>query len=77
MTSYRTSRDIEFAQTRQYPAFTLPKGTAVVLVKGADGLKGDLWAVRDHTLIVKLTGNSHDPKYRWTWVPEDAVEPAD
>jgi hypothetical protein len=75
--THRTSRDIDFPETRECPAFTLPKGASVVLVKRADGIKGDLWAVRDAKIIMGLTGNTHDPKYRWTWVPDDAVEGQD
>ncbi|QSY98569.1 hypothetical protein J2J97_32205 (plasmid) [Rhizobium bangladeshense] len=47
---------------------TLPAGTAVHLVKGADGIKGDLYAVTSVPLLVKLTGNAHDPKYRYAFV---------
>lgn len=47
---------------------TLPAGTRVMLVKGASGTKGDLYAVADAKLLVDLTGNSHDPKYRYAFV---------
>lgn len=65
---FKTIRDIAFPESRAYPAFTLPAGTVVVLIKGADGIKGDLWAVRDAKVIIDLTGNTHDPIYRYTWV---------
>ena len=52
---------------------TIPEGTPVILVKGADGLMGDLWAVQSKKLLVELTGNTHDPKYRYAFVPSDAV----
>jgi hypothetical protein len=75
MAVYRTNRDIVYPETREYPSFVLPKGTVVTLVKGADGLKGDLWTVRDSSVIMDLTGNKHDPIYRYTWVSADFVEP--
>lgn len=56
-------------------AFILPKGTQVQLIKGASGTKGDLWAVQHEKLLMELTGNTHDPRYRWCFVPEDLVEP--
>jgi hypothetical protein len=39
-----------------------------MLVKGASGTKDDLYAVADAKLLVDLTGNSHDPKYRYAFV---------
>lgn len=54
--------------------FTLPPGTRVHLVVGADGIKGDLWAVSDVKLLQELTGNAHDPKYRYAWVDAAAVK---
>ena len=53
----------------------IPKGTRVRLVKDASGTKGDLWAVESVSFLIKLTGNSHDPKYRYAFVPDDAVSP--
>lgn len=70
-----TTRDV----TVTYPSFstctfTVPNGTEVMLVPNASGTEGDLWAVRSTELLVKLTGgNHHDPKYRYCWVPTDAV----
>ena len=51
----------------------IPKGTEVMLVQQADGIKGDLWAVRSEQLLMDLTGNTHDPKYRYAFVPDDYV----
>jgi len=53
---------------------TLPAGTRVHLIKGASGTQGDLWAVSDIRQLMDLTGNRHDPKYRYAWVPADAVD---
>lgn len=55
-------------------SFTLPKGTRVRLVKNASGTEGDLWAVESIALLIELTGNSHDPKYRFAFVPADSVD---
>lgn len=68
----RTTRDLQL--TLWGAAVTLPKGTAVTLVKGGSGTEGDVYAVRDTALLVKLTGNRHDPRYRYAFVPTDAVE---
>jgi hypothetical protein len=54
--------------------FTVPAGSKVELIRNASGLEGDLWAVADTALIVRLSGNDHDPKYRHVFVPLDAVE---
>ena len=53
---------------------TLPAGTAVTLVKGASGTEGDLYAVESVKLLIELTGNTHDPKYRYAYVPTNAVD---
>ena len=45
---------------------TIPAGTRAVRV-GAD------WAVADVALLARLTGNSHDPQFRYCWLPADAV----
>lgn len=53
----------------------LPAGTQVHLVEGASGTRGNLWAVSSEPLLIELSGgNTHDPKYRYAFVPEDAVE---
>lgn len=61
--------------TRWDCTFVLPKGTQVELIRGASGTKGDLWAVRSTKLLMDLTGNTHDPKYRYCFVNEELVEP--
>lgn len=53
---------------------TLPAGTRVRTAE--QGLApGYFWAVADVRLLIQLTGNSHDPVYRWCAVPIDAVTP--
>jgi hypothetical protein len=47
---------------------TIPAGTRAVLVEGTGGG----WAVDDVPLLVKLTGNNHDPHYRYAWLPAEA-----
>lgn len=54
--------------------FVLPKGTQVQLIKGASGTQGDLWAVRHVKLLKELTGNHHDPVYRYCFVNSELVE---
>jgi hypothetical protein len=49
---------------------TLPKGTEILEVKGTGGG----FAVKDTALLVELTGNSHDPIYRYLWVAPADVE---
>lgn len=56
---------------------TVPQGTRVKLIVGADGVKGDVWAIADVAVLIALTGNDHDPKYRYAWVPADAVTPTE
>lgn len=52
----------------------LPAGTDVMLLKNASGTAPfNKWAVQSEALLMKLTGNTHDPKYRYAWVPDDAV----
>lgn len=48
---------------------TIPAGTRVALVP----IPAPEWVVDDVPLLVKLTGNAHDPKYRYCVVPADAV----
>lgn len=74
---YRTARDLNFAATRIYPAFTLPAGSAVKLIMNADGIKGDLFALESARQLADLTGNSHDPKYRYLWLEAADVVRAD
>lgn len=72
MTQHRTNRDLPMVAW-DTPVI-LPKGTLVRLIKNASGTEGDLWAVSSKKLLMALTGNTHDPKYRYCWVPADAVE---
>lgn len=51
---------------------TIPAGTRAKLT-------GAGWAVDDIPLLVRLTGNRHDPHYRYVWLPKEAfllAEPA-
>lgn len=50
---------------------TIPKGTRAALVE----IPAPTWVVDDLPLLVELTGNSHDPQYRYCVLPRDAVEP--
>jgi hypothetical protein len=53
-------------------------GTDVVLPKGTNveypSKINSMWAVASVDLLIKLTGNTHDPKYRYAWVPTDEVD---
>lgn len=54
---------------------TLPEGTAVTRMPVGGGLIGyPKFAVASSTLLAKLTGNKHDPVYRYVPVPDDAVD---
>lgn len=55
-----------------YP-ITLPEGSRALLVKGLSGLNGDGFAVASIRQLVELTGNHHDPKYRYVDLPADAI----
>lgn len=48
----------------------LPHGTPIALIKGLDGRAGDGFVVADIAALVELTGNPHDPHYRYVRVPE-------
>lgn len=48
--------------------FTIPAGTLVKLVEGASGTQGDLYGVADVALMKRLSGNAHDPDFRWCYV---------
>ena len=52
---------------------TIPKGTQVRSITSGSG-KNE-WAVMSISLLIELTGNTHDPKYRWYCVPTDIVRP--
>lgn len=50
--------------------FTLPAGTQMQLIQGIGGG----WAVRSVKLLIDLTGNTHDPVYRYCFVPKELVD---
>lgn len=54
--------------------FTVPKGAALIQLANVDLVKGDLWAVESEKLLADLTGNSHDPKYRYCFIPAELVD---
>lgn len=58
-------------------AITVPKGTKCKLVKSLNGGAGDGWVIDDVPLLIKLTGNSHDPVYRYVEVPAELVSGTD
>lgn len=68
---HRTTRDLPLNLWGS--DIILPEGTRVLQLKGASGTEGDLFAVADIAELIRLTGNSHDPKYRYAFVPSDAV----
>lgn len=69
-----TSRDLPL--TLWGTDVVLPAGTEVMLLENTSGTAPfDLWAVKSEKLLMQLTGNAHDPKYRYAWVPADAVAP--
>lgn len=72
MTKHATNRDLKM--NLWGTEVTLPEGTEVELIKGASGTEGDLYAVKSTQLLIDLTGNTHDPKYRYAFVPTDAVD---
>jgi hypothetical protein len=68
-----TNRDVElipFENVGLRQTITIPAGTRCVAV---DGPMGMAWAVGDVRLLMRLTGNTHDPKYRYVFLPNDAV----
>lgn len=67
VTTRITTRDVHVT----YPDFS---GNAVTIPAGTEVMRvNDGWAVRSVKRLEELTGNTHDPKYRYCWVPEDAV----
>lgn len=52
---------------------TLPEGAAVVWVEG----NGGGFALASTKLLIKLTGNTHDPVYRYAWVNREQVNGAE
>lgn len=69
--THETNRGLELNLWGQ--KVTLPAGTKVRLIKEASGTEGDLYAVESVKLLIELTGNAHDPHYRYAFVPTDAV----
>lgn len=53
-------------------AITLPEGTPVVEL--TDGRGHVCYAVKSIKLLIELTGNAHDAKHRYCFLPNDAVE---
>lgn len=68
----KTNRDLPM--TLWGSPVVIPAGTTVHLIRNASGTEGDLWAVSDIKRLMTLTGNHHDPKYRYAFVPADAVD---
>lgn len=62
---YRTTEDIDLDLWGA--SVTIPRGTAIK--KSPCG-----FFVESIRLLIKLTGNTHDPIYRYAWVPEAFVE---
>jgi hypothetical protein len=50
---------------------TVPEGTELTAVEGGTGIS---YAVKDVALLIRLTGNTHDPHYRYCCVPDDVVD---
>jgi len=76
---YRTNKDLEITAFEcQAPAmrskFILPAGSKAIFVRALDGVKGDGFAAGDPSQIVALTGNSHDPHYRYIPLAADDIE---
>lgn len=75
--SYRIGVTIKECQTRVgdgafAQTITIPEGTKVRTV--TDGMGFDHWAVYSKRLLIELSGNSHDPIYRFSIVPSDCVK---
>lgn len=70
---FRTNSDFQTSQFKGEP-WTLPAGSRVTLVKNASGIDGDLFAAADITQLKALTGNTHDPVYRYLFLPADLIE---
>lgn len=71
-----TTRDVHVTYpdfSRDTMTITIPAGTEVMLVPKGAGLEFDIWAVRSEELLIRLSGNTHDPRYRYCRVPADAV----
>lgn len=55
-------------------AWTLPAGARVQLVKGFHGGTRDAFAAADVAQLKHLSGNSHDPAYRYMMIDPANVE---
>ena len=51
---------------------TIPAGTRVRSV--TDGMGFEHWTVVSKELLIRLSGNTHDPIYRYSFVPADCVK---
>ena len=67
---YVTIRETE-ARMSEGGSCRVPAGTEVIPVTGGQGVS---YAVKSSALIVTLTGNTHDPHYRYAWVNTADVE---
>lgn len=75
----RTNKDIvttQFTIGGRDPAetWTLPAGSRVVMVKGLSGTSGDGFAAADVAQLKRLSGNAHDPVYRYLVISAADVE---
>lgn len=64
---YRTNKDIVTAAYRfkGESTWTLPVGSRATLVKGLSGIAGDGFTAANVAQLKDLSGNSHDPVYRY------------
>jgi hypothetical protein len=51
----------------------LPAGSRVDVINGFDPHRGDSFIAADVEQLIGLTGNNHDPKYRYLAVPASVV----
>lgn len=54
--------------------FTLPAGTEIMAVCRGVDMHIPLYAVKNSALLMELSGNNHDPKYRYCFVSPELVE---
>jgi hypothetical protein len=69
---YETTSDIVFPANYEGqgdPLWTLPAGSEVIQPRDRPGH----FAVKDTALLIRLTGNQHDPIWKYYWVPAAAV----
>lgn len=48
----------------------IPKGARVKFIDG----NGGGFAIEDTQLLIALTGNTHDPIYRYAWIADSEVK---